>query len=325
MRRPGAFAFGLALFGAAGGRAQAAGKIDLQVQVTSCPEEIAASLPAGVKLEIDVLFREHGPTRTPPDRIAVRCDDAGAEITVAMGGVSRTSTVDLGALAPEHRSRAVALAAAELVHAMISAPAPEAPPPAPPPAPTVSLSPAPPAIEASATPARARPALLVGGLAQWLGRPAALLLGARAAFRYPLGDILVPALSIDGALGTFPVTTAEVSAATLAAGVHVYAGKTMGNFRLDAGPGTRWGWVHLTGRPDAASLLEGRSLSAAWGGPELRARAAYAVGRRLPIIAIELGAGYVLLPVHGLRDGTAPVYAVEGPWISLGIDLGLNF
>jgi len=326
MRRPWAFAFGLALFWAAGGRAQAASKIDLPVQVTSCPEEIAASLPAGVKLEIDVLFREHGPTRTPPDRIAVRCEDAGAEITVAMGGVSRTSTVDLGGLAPEHRARALALAAAELVHAMISAPAPDTPPPAPPPpAATVSPSPALPAIEASATPARARPALLVGGLAQWLGRPAALLLGARAAFRYPLGEILVPALSIDGALGTFPVTTAEVTAATLAAGVHIYAGKTVGNLRLDAGPGTRWGWVHLTGRPDAASTLEGRSLSAAWGGPELRARAAYAVGRLLPIVAIELGAGYVLLPVHGLRDGTAPVYAVEGPWISLGVDLGLNF
>src|SRR4029079_18356154 len=228
MRRPWAFAFGLALVGAAGGRAHAASKIDLQVQVTSCPEEIAASLPAGGKLEIDVLFREHGPTRTPPDRSAMRSHDAAAETTVSMGGASLTSTVDLGALAPEHRSRAVALAAAELVHAMISAPAPEAPPSAPPPAPTVSLSPAPTTIEASATPARARPALLVGGLAQWLGRPAALLLGARAAFRYPLGDILVPALSIRGAPGTFPVTTAEVSAATLAAGGDGCAGQTRG-------------------------------------------------------------------------------------------------
>src|SRR5262245_46959016 len=117
MRRRWDFAFGLALACATGARAQAAGKIDLQVQVVSCPDEIAASVPAGVKLEIDVLFREHGPTRTPPDRIVVRCDGAAAEITVAMGGVSRTSTVDLGALAAEHRARALALAAAELVHA----------------------------------------------------------------------------------------------------------------------------------------------------------------------------------------------------------------
>jgi len=78
------------------------------------------------------------------------------------------------------------------------------------------------------------------------------------------------------------------------------------------------------GSPARVAIVFAASC-AAWGGPELRARAAYAVGRRLPIIAIELGAGYVLLPVHGLRDGTAPVYAVEGPWISLGVDLGLNF
>ncbi len=123
-----------------------------------------------------------------------------------------------------------------------------------------------------------------------------------------------------------PGDGAEVTAATVAAGVHVYAGKTAGRFRFEAGPGTRWGWVHLTGRPDAGSTLEGRSLSAAWGGPEVRARAAYGGGgRRVPVVAIELGAGYVALPVRGLRDGTAPVYAVEGPWISLGLDVGLGF
>ena len=72
--------------------------------MANCPEEIAASLPAGVKLEIDVLRREHGPTRAMPERIAVRCDDAGAEITVAMGAAARTSTVDLGGLAAEHRA-----------------------------------------------------------------------------------------------------------------------------------------------------------------------------------------------------------------------------
>ena len=327
MRRLWAFAFGLAFSGAA--RAQAAAEVDFQVQVANCPEEIAASLPAGVKLEIDVLRREHGPTRAMPERIAVRCDDAGAEITVAMGGAGRTSTVDLGGLAAEHRARALALAAAEMVHAMIGAPVPEAPPATPPPAtspPVVSLSTAPPLTASPAPPARARPTLLVGGVAQWLGRPAALLLGARATFRYPLGEIFVPALSIDGALGSFPVTAAEVTAAAFAAGVHAYAGKTAGRFRLEAGPGTRWGWVRLTGRPEAGSTLEGRSLSAAWGGPEVRARAAYGGGgRRVAVVAIELGAGYVALPVRGLRDGTAPVYAVVGPCISLGVDGGLGF
>jgi hypothetical protein len=322
MRRLSAFAFGLAVSWAA--RAQAAAEVDLQVQVANCPEEIASSLPAGVKLEIDVLRREHGPTRAFPERIAVRCDNAGAEITVAMGGAGRTSSVDLGGLAAEHRARALALAAAEMVHAMIGAAVTEAPPAASPP--VVSLSAGPAVTDSRAPPRRAHPALLVGGVAQWLGRPAALLLGARAAFRYPVGEIFVPALSIDGARGSFPVTAAEVTAAALTVGGHVYAGKTAGRLRLEAGPGTRWGWVRLTGRPDAGSTLEGRSLSAAWGGPEVRARAAYSgADRRGPIVAIEVGAGYVALPARGLLDGTAPVYAVEGPWISLGVDVGFGF
>jgi hypothetical protein len=327
MRRLWAFAFALAFPGIP--RAQAATEVGLQVQVANCPEEIAANLPAGIKLEIDVLRREHGPMRALPERIAVRCDDAGAEITIAMGGAGRTSTIDLGGLAAEHRARALALAAAEMVHAMVGAPVPEAPPTtqtAAVPPPVVSLSAAPAAIDSPTPPGRARATLLVGAVAQWLGRPAALLLGARAAFRYPLGEMFAPALSIDGARGSFPVTSAEVTATTFAAGVHVYAGKTAGRFRLDAGPGTRWGWVRLTGRPDAGSTLEGRSLSAPWGGPELRARAAYGRGGRGgPVVAIELGAGYVALPVRGLRDGTAPVYAVEGPWISLGAEVGLGF
>jgi hypothetical protein len=212
-----------------------------------------------------------------------------------------------------------------MVHAMIGAPLPEAAPAAASLS-VVSPSTAPRVTDSPAPPARAHPALLVGAVAQWLGRPAALLLGARATFRHPLGEIFVPALSVDGAFGSFPVTAAEVTAATVAAGVHVYAGRTAGHFRFDAGPGTRWGWVHLTGRPGAGSTLEGRSLSAAWGGPEVRARAAYGgEDHRSPIVAIELGAGYVALPVRGLRDGTAPVYAVEGAWVSLGLDVGLGF
>ncbi len=323
MRRLSAFAFGLAVSWTA--RAHAAAEVDLQVEVANCPEEIASSLPAGVKLEIDVLRREHGPTGAFPERIAVRCDNAGAEITVVMGGAGRTSSVDLGGLAAEHRARALALAAAEMVHAMIAAPVSKAPPPVASP-PVVSLSTGPAVTDSRAPPAGAHPALLVGGVAQWLGRPAALLLGARAAFRYPVGAIFVPALSIDGARGSFPVTAAEVTAATFAVGVHVYAGKTAGRLRLEAGPGTRWGWVRLTGRPDTGSTLEGRSLSAAWGGPEVRGRAAYSgAGRRRPIVAIEVGAGYVALPARGLLDGTAPVYAVEGPWISLGVDVGVGF
>jgi hypothetical protein len=318
-----AFLWAAGALSAAGARAEVAADPGYPVEVEGCPDEIAANLPAGVRLEIDVLLREHGTTDAGPERIAVSCDEAGAEIMVAMGDASRKSTVSLGALAAEHRARAIALAAAELVHAMIGAPPPAARPPTPT---VVALSATPaPAADSPAMPVVGRPALLLGGLAQWLGQPAALLFGARATLRYPLGEILVPALSVDGALGSVSAPSADVAAAALAAGVHLYAGKTAGRFRFDAGPGTRWGWVRLSGRPIAGSTLEGLSLAAAWGGPELRARVAFGgTHHRSPAVAIELGAGYVALPVRGLRDGTASVYAVEGPWMSIGAELGLG-
>ena len=83
--------------------------------------------------------------------------------------------------------------------------------------------------------------------------------------------------------------------------------------------------MHVTGRTLADATLEGSSVSAICGGPELRAR----VGtngneRRFPVIAVELGAGLVARPMRGLRDGTKRVYAVEGTWISLSATLGFG-
>ena len=108
-------------------RAHAAAPVtarELPVSVAGCADEMASALPALVSLEIDVLLRERA-ARGTPERIVVRCGDDAAQIEVALAGGRRTSTIALGALAPEHRARAVALAAAELVDAM-SRPAPAA-------------------------------------------------------------------------------------------------------------------------------------------------------------------------------------------------------
>jgi len=35
-----------------------------------------------------------------------------------------------------------------------------------------------------------------------------------------------------------------------------------------------------------------------------------------PAFAFDLGAGYVALPVRGLVDGSASVFALEGVWLS---------
>jgi hypothetical protein len=318
MRRLAARSFVISSLVAATARAQ-------NVQVATCPEELAARLPAVVKLEIDVLLRERGPTRAPPEIVSVRCEDDVARIEVTFEGASRRSSIDLHALASEHRARAVGLAAAELVHAMASR-APEPPPspptPSPPPA---SIAPAQPERPAPtpAPRATARPALFAGALGESLGKPAALLFGARATLLYPLGELVVPALSVDASTGGLAARSARITAQSITAAAHLYIGTTTGAVRWDLGPGARIGWMHLAGKPDPGARLDGLTLSAPWGGPELGARVAY-VAPRSPLVALELGAGFVTLPIGGLRDQTERIYEVKGPWASLCAEVGVG-
>jgi len=292
---------------------------ELPVEVNGCADEIATALPSLVSLEIDVLVRERGPTRAPPERIAIRCAGATAHIEVALAGARRASSLDLGALAPEHAARAVALAAAELVDAM-SAPVP--PPPAAS-APLASpLAPPSPVRDAPSGASARRPAVLIGALAEWLGQPRQALWGLRLALHFPVGAVVVPALSLDGSYGDFASGSAQVSVRTLGAAAHVYLGTSTGKLRFAAGPGARLGWAELRGEAPAGSPLEGLALSAAWGGPELRARVAYAPFDA-GLLGLELGAGLVVLPVRGLVDGNARVYAIEGGWLSACAQAGI--
>lgn len=332
MRGTRARAFASVFLWALGARAQTVApraEADVEIRVTGCPRELTDALPAVIKLEIDVLLRERGPTRAPPELVAIRCEQQSGEITVTLEGDTRQTTLPLAELAPDHRARALALAAAELVHSLSNREAATELPAAPTenlPTPAVanptvpSTSPAP---ELPRSPAR--PALFVGGLIEWLGQPKAPLFGARVAFYYPLGRVVVPTLSIDGARGSFRARSARVTAETLSAAAHLHLGTSSGELRWEAGPGARIGWVHLAGHPDASSMLEGRSLTAAWGGPEARARLTYGESqRRSPRLALELGAGLIALPVRGLVDGAERLYALEGPWWSVSAEVGLG-
>ena len=112
--------------------------------------------------------------------------------------------------------------------------------------------------------------------------------------------------------------SAEVAIQTVTAAVHLYLGTTIGRLRFDVGAGTRWGWVHVTGRPlagrDAGGKQRHRDL---WRTRAARARRLPRKRTPLPLIAVEVGAGLVARPMRGLRDGTERVYAVEGTWVSL--------
>ena len=318
---------GLTLLASASAQAQAtAPHTEPAVDVADCPTELASQLPASVRLELDVLLRERGATRAPPDRVAVRCAGARVRIEVTTQGASRESSIDVGALAADHQARAIALATAELVHSMSSS-VPQAPPPPVPAKAAKAAVPAPAEQEASNPPRRAwqGSTLAVGGVAHWLGKPAAVLLGARAAFRSTLGELLVPSLVVEGSAGGIRARSAQISIATLSAGAELGFGLTTGNVRVEVGPGARFGWVHLAGEPDAGAMLEGHGLSAAWGGPEARARAAVSSSPGgSPSFALDLGAGFVALPVRGLVDGTERVYAVDGPWLSVSAEVGFG-
>jgi hypothetical protein len=325
MRRHGARAFSVVLLYAFHARPQTAAQpAGPQIRIAQCDDSLAARLPAVVKLEIDVLLRERGPARAPPDNIVVRCEAEKVHIEVTLDGSRRASTIDLHVLTADHRARAVGLAAAELVHAMAARPREvDAPIPAPPAA--SRLDTAPPSRDELPRSTSRSPALFAGALAEWRGSPAALLFGARVAFRYPLGELIAPELSVDASFGSISPVSAKVAIESASAGAHLYFGTTVGRVRWDVGPGGRLGWSRLTGEPAAGSTLQGDSLAAAWGGPEVRARVAYAPSSWRPALcAVQIGAGFVALPMRGLRDGSEEVYAMEGAWVSVGAEVGLG-
>lgn len=300
---------------------------DFPTRITNCSTELASALPSVIRLEADALLRERG-VASAPESVAVQCDGDHAHITVHLAGKTRDTTLELIELAPPHRARAVALAAAELLHSLANAEDSAGQPPPPPPA-EAPLRPSPRVTTEPLPPRTFRgPALLVGAVAEWLGKPATPLFGAHVALHYRLGAVVVPALSADASFGSASTPSAHVAARTFGGAAHLFFETTTGNLRWSAGPGARIGWARLTGNPPVESTLDGRTLSGVWGGPEARTRIEYrtspARSKRSPLFALEFGIGVVTLPVRGLRDGADPVYSLSGPWLSLCLEVGLE-
>ena len=130
----------------------------LRVDVTGCPA--TRSRPTCRRSQAwksDVLLHERGPNQGPPDSVAVLCTESTAHIEVTLAGARRTSTMELGALAADHRARAIALATAELVGALSGWPAAPASPVNPPPSAPAGKPPAASETTPEATPRWARP------------------------------------------------------------------------------------------------------------------------------------------------------------------------
>jgi len=320
--------FGFALVGAflwlvaRTGAAQPDGDFDVRVQ--DCPPDLAERLPAVVQLEVRVLVRERRASGPFVQRIDVRCEGDTARIDATVGGARRTSSVDSRGVAPEHRARALGLAAAEIVDAMWNEEQG-----------TDERAAAQPAKMDRPEPARVPPPaerastaeIGLGGVIERAGRPAALVAGGRLGVALRVSELFAPVLSVDALAGEASTDPAAVGIRSVSAAAHLLVGRGAGTLSWGLGPGVHAGWVRLEGKPATGSSLEGQSVSGWFAGPALRARIAWSSrgSGLVPFAALEGDAGLVLLPVRGMQDNSRRVFSMDGPWLSLALSAGASF
>jgi hypothetical protein len=298
---------------------------EFEIRVDDCPSDLAERLPVVVRLEVRVLLRERQVSAPFVERISLRCDGTAVRIDAIAGAVRRGSLVDSRAIAPEHRARALGLAAAEIVDALWNetqgtsvSPAPAAPT-MPPPVEPAKTAPEP--NRASAL------AIGVGAVVERAGRPAALIGGGRVGAALEIDPVFTPVLSVDALFGEAATDPAAVGIRSVSAAAHVLVGRGAGSVRWGLGPGVRAGLVRLQGKPAPESGLDGQSVSAAFAGPALRARIACLLGSTRgvsPLVALEADAGLVVLPVRGMQDSSKRVFSLDGPWLTVGLSVGAS-
>jgi hypothetical protein len=88
---------------------------------------------------------------------------------------------------------------------------------------------------------------------------------------------------------------------------------------LEAGAGARLGIARLDGTPSDATLARGGSVAGTWAGPSLHAGAGIAWSHL--VVALGVEAGHVLRSVSGSVDGGAAV-SVDGQWIAGSVGVG---
>jgi len=100
--------------------------------------------------------------------------------------------------------------------------------------------------------------------------------------------------------------------------VHLQLGRVL----LGGGPGFRGGGARLVGTPADATLVEGRTLSAALAGPALLAEAALGLGRFDLSFTVE--SGWALWNLQGRVDGQ-PLTALANLWLSATLGVGVQW
>jgi hypothetical protein len=121
--------------------------------------------------------------------------------------------------------------------------------------------------------------------------------------------------------GSESVAQGDVSLLLVGAGLTGFGRFGGSLFLFDIGAGARAGFARITGTPTDPSALAGATVSGAWAGPHLLARATLRLGALL--LAAEIEGGLVIRPVVGRASGL-PIAAADGAWFAFHLGVGLE-
>lgn len=295
-----------------------------------CPELDERALRELVELELRTLSVSDSRVHV---EIACSNDVAAVSLTDADGHLYPiASRVDFSRAERGARERLVALAATELVaqaeHMARAKPA--APEKAEgPPAAAVASGGAHPGPATADVPAarggrdegpRMEIALVAVGTV--LGTPTTLLGGGALVARVGLVGPWVAVFDVRVDRGTTDTTTAQVVWTMLGGSAALLFERRVGIVRLGAGAGMRAARLGL--EANAHTPDTGHTVSGAWFGPIIPARASFALATPVALVA-TLEAGYVTLPVRGTDDAGALLVEADGPFASLGVGIAAVF
>jgi len=285
---------------------------DLRLREQDCAGYDSARLSELLEIEVETIRAER-PSRAS-DVSLVCHDDGSVAIRVALrdGSAELSGQVDPRGTEPAARTRLLALTISELLAQLWS----ERPPSKP------AASDAPQATDVSPLEPRRPRTEFVPYAAVALRsmlEPRATLLGAALGAEYQFSSALALALSVEGAQGTVRSEHATVGVKLGSAALHASIGQRFGAFVLGVGPGARFGWVRFEPTELAPHTL-GSTVSGAWAGPLLLARARWSTGWFVLYSSVE--AGVVTLPVVGTVNGSASELELRGGWFAACAGIG---
>lgn len=277
-----------------------------------------------------VPLDEGSASSSPPSAttiVWVSCVNLGATIRVEdrLTGKTVERAVDLGVAAAVARPHLLALSIVESVAASSVELQSELRPTQAPPNAVAAATPesraAAPDVVASRVPASRPPRLVVGPIVQ-SSTAGPLSLGGAVSLAVPVGARFGWLMDFALQHGQQTFALGRIIADTASALGAVTARMSRGPLTLDAGLGGRVGRAWLSGTPVSPAF--GDTLRGTWWGPAAVARGSMTFRRRL-VVELSVEAGYVVLPVVALIQGSGESVAIDGAWIRGGLGVGAAF